>query len=651
MLRPTPNDIWLDFETKSRVDLKASGARRYARDPSTGITVVVWHFRGVRKSACPRHPFLGTHTLADLFADIREAVASGGRIIAHHANFDMSILRAANPFFDVPVRNIDCTMGRAQAIAMPGGLDELCAALQIRGKDPRGRQLVMMTCKPQRDGTFNEDVQIYRELMEYCNTDVDCLMDVDRLLPSLSSDERLVFERTWRKNDIGLPIDISLATAIAVRRQEIETETQQRLMELTCNAVTKITQRKRILDWANSGNRAAGLTGTKKHEVDEALANEDLHPDVRAVLEILKSDGGSAPTKAQALLDRHVDGWYKDGTRYFGARSGRGTSEGANMFNIARPSGKFDVEQVIAGLKMGMRYNNTALTDALRGCIVAPPGWRVIDNDLANAELRFALWQAGDTERLGILASGRDLYMYNAISMFKLPPGATKTTHPKERQTGKNVTLGGNYQLGWRTYLAFLIKTAAETGLRREDITEEKARNDIFGYRDGNPLLCGLWEDLKEAFKQCIYDMPGRTFFAGKVAFQKDANNTVWMLLPSGRAIPHYAAHITHEGQMMFYRAKYGTMMRQKVFGGSLLEISCQSMTRDIITAAERDVENELPDVILLLDVYDSILALAREDVAEQRAEQMREIMRRPRFWTPGLPLDADGYVHTRMKK
>lgn len=74
-------------------------------------------------------------------------------------------------------------------------------------------------------------------------------------------------------------------------------------------------------------------------------------------------------------------------------------------------------------------------------------------------------------------------------------------------------------------------------------------------------------------------------------------------------------------------------------------------MTRDLVTAAEADIENEMPDVTLMLDVYDSILALAPAGVAEQRAEQMRAIMTRPRAWTSGLPIGAEGYVHTRMKK
>jgi hypothetical protein len=579
-----PDDLPADFETRSRVDLKKAGARRYAADPSTGITSVVWQFRGIRKRACPVHPHLGTHTLADLYADIRLC----RRFVAHHANFDVSILRAVNPFLDLPLSKIDCTMGRAQALALPGGLDQVCRALGIRGKDPRGRELVMKTCRPQRDGTFNEDVQTFRELLEYNDVDVDCLIDLDGRLPPLTPDERLIFERTWRKNEIGLPIDVHLATAIAMRRQEIEQESTATLMELTQNAVTKLSQRQRIVEWCNSGNRAAGLESTQKHTVAEKLADENLHPDVRIVLELLLAEGGSAPLKAQALLDRHVNGFYKDATRYFGARSGRGTSEGANMFNIARPSGKYDgedgrptIDSVIQGLKAGFKYNNIALTDCLRSTIVAPQGWMVCDNDLSGAEYRLAMWMAGDTERLTVLATGDNPYIYNATKMGGWPEGWTKKNHLKEYTIYKNVTLGGNYQLGWKTFLAHMRKGGI-------NIDEVKARSSIDGYRQANPLLVSLWYALADAFKFAIYEQPGRIFPAGKVAFQKDSHGTVWMLLPSGRAVPHYSAHITYGGEMAFFRGKFGAMLRQRAFGGSLLEIACLSGVTEVLTTRGR---------------------------------------------------------------
>jgi DNA polymerase len=638
MLRP--DDLAADVETRSRVNLKAAGARRYAADASTQITTAVWQFRGQLKTACTVFPHLGSHTMVNFYDDIRTC----RRFVAHHANFDVNVIKRQNPFLEIPLSKIDCTMARAQALALPGGLNEVCKTLGIPGKDPAGHALVMATCKPQRDGTFREIESEFRDLLAYNVQDVRCLLGVDERLPALSPDERKIFERTWRKNETGLPIDIALATAIALRRQEIEQESTQRLMALTNNAVTKLSQRQRILEWCNSGNRAAGLESTQKHIVAEKLADEELHPDVREVLELLQAEGGSAPLKAQALLDRHVGGYYKDATRYFGARSGRGTSEGANMFNIARPSGKYDVEQVIIGLKQGFRYGNVALTDALRGCIVAPDGWLVCDNDLSNAEYRIALWMAGDTERLNVLASGGDPYIYNAIAMGRCPAGATKHTHPQERQSYKSVTLGGNYQLGWKTYMAHQRRAG-------NNMDEIKARSDIDGYRQANPLLVQLWYALSDAFKMAIYEQPGRIFPAGKVAFQKDAHGTIWLLLPSGRPVPHYSAHISYDGEMAFFRGKFGAMLRQKAFGGSLLEISCQAMTRDLVTAAEEDIENELPDVYLGLDVYDSILAWAPIAVAKERSEQMRQIMKRPRHWTAGLPLDCEGYENCRMRK
>ena len=635
------NDLFVDLETRSRCDLLKAGARRYAADLSTQITTAVWYFQGTLKTACTVHPLLGTHPITQLYCDLMQC----DRVIAHNAAFDVNILTGPNqcPWLQLPVSKVSCTMARAQARALPAGLDVLCKTLNLPMKDPAGRALVKATCIPKRDGKFDEDVEKFRALLVYNVQDVRCLMQVHIQVAELEPEERKVFERTWRKNNIGLPIDVELAQAIAMRRSEIEIETATQLRELTDNAVTGINQRQRILQWVNSGNRNAKLPSTEKHEVAIALENPELHPDVRTMLEILQENGGNAPMKAQALLNRHVGGYYKDATRYHGARSGRGTSEGANLFNIARPSGKYQVDEVIAGLKAGHKLSNVALTDALRGCIVAPHGYAIIDNDLSNAELRIALWQSHDLDRLAILQSGGDLYMHNAITMWNLPKFANKDTHPKERHDGKITTLGGNYQLGWKTYQAQMRKMGMP-------ISNEKAQDDIRNYRKANPHLIRLWESLKTAFYECLYDPPGRTYYAGKIALTKDGT-TIWMTLPSGRNIPHYSVFVGEDGNMGFWRAKFGVMLPQKVFGGSLLEISCQSMTRDIITACEDDIEKELPDIVLLLDIYDSIVALAPVEIAKQREQQMRDIMRRPRGWTQGLPLNAEGYSASRMAK
>jgi len=104
------------------------------------------------KTASPVHSSLGTHSISQLYEDLHVC----SEVVAHHANFDISILRALNPFWNVGPEKVNCTMARAQALALPGGLDQVCTALGISGKDKRGRQLVMATCKPQRDGTLEQ---------------------------------------------------------------------------------------------------------------------------------------------------------------------------------------------------------------------------------------------------------------------------------------------------------------------------------------------------------------------------------------------------------------------------------------------------------------------------------------------------------------
>jgi hypothetical protein len=455
------NVLLADLETRSRVDLKKAGHRRYAADSSTAITTASWVWKG-RPNSLTGAVFLPglTGLGAAVPLDFLVALMSADRIVFHNAGFDASVIRQVLKY-NIPLRKLSCTMARAQRMSLPGGLDELAKTLGVPGKSQGGNLLVMKTCKPQRDGTFCEDPETFRDLLAYNLQDVRSLVAVDERLPELPPEERRIWERTWRKNEIGLPLDLELAYAVASRRQEIELEVANELRELTNGVVTAVTQRQRIGNWL----RSLGVVSTdlRKETIEELLEDEELPPAAREVLEIVVESGGMAPTKATALLERHDAGFYKDHTRYFGARSGRGTSEGVNTFNIARPSGSYDIEAVIRCLKVGAKtgdiklgkkgpdgerprvaapVGNVALTDVLRGMVCAPVGYEVIDADLSNIELRLALWFAGDAERLAILGADGDLYMHNAINALGLPKDATKKTHPDERQNFKTVTLG-----------------------------------------------------------------------------------------------------------------------------------------------------------------------------------------------------------------
>jgi len=195
---------------------------------------------------------------------------------------------------------------------------------------------------------------------------------------------------------------------------------------------------------------------------------------------------------------------------------------------------------------------------------------------------------AGDTERLGVLASGGDPYIYNAITMGRCPPGSTRKTHPLERQSYKSVTLGGNYQLGWEN-----VYGAPTT--RGNNMGEIKAQSDITGYRKQIRYLCrcGTHCTTRSNLRSTSY--PAVFFRLARLHSRRTATELFGCCcLPAApyRTIPRI---ITYGGEMNFFRAKFGAMLRQKAFGGSLLEIACQSMCRDLVTAAEADIENECP--------------------------------------------------------
>jgi hypothetical protein len=230
-------------------------------------------------------------------------------------------------------------------------------------------------------------------------------------------------------------------------------------------------------------------------------------------------------------------------------------------------------------------------------------------------------------------------------------PNLTKTSHPKERQAYKKVVLSGGYQIGVeRLFNAFKVDKDLSYEYRR-DITYAQVAAIHSGYRDDNVPLQMTWRGLDNAARSAIqYRGVKIPACDGKLLFfwRKDVD-LLELHLPSGRIIPHYRPAIDQEsGEMTFWRARYGRMMQGKMYGGSLLEISCQSAARDILTGVESAIERELPDVRLILDIYDSVVALAPQRVAEARLEHILNIMRRVPGWANGpkpIWMPPPGYI------
>jgi hypothetical protein len=79
-----------------------------------------------------------------------------------------------------------------------------------------------------------------------------------------------------------------------------------------------------------------------------------------------------------------------------------------------------------------------------RGVIQAPPGFALIEADYVAQEFGIAAFRSGNVGMQRAYECG-DPHLYLAAQCGTVPPGATKETHPREREPYKTVNLGVQY--------------------------------------------------------------------------------------------------------------------------------------------------------------------------------------------------------------
>lgn len=108
-----------------------------------------------------------------------------------------------------------------------------------------------------------------------------------------------------------------------------------------------------------------------------------------------------------------------------------------------------------------------SLAHWLRSVVRPHPGMVLIGNDWSQQEIVIGAALSGDRRLAAALATG-DVYLALGQMAGAIPEGATKKSHPLERQAFKSVQLGigygmGAYRLGYTLYLDLLKKGAAIT--------------------------------------------------------------------------------------------------------------------------------------------------------------------------------------------
>ncbi len=340
--------LFLDFETRSTVDLGKCGADVYSKHPSTEILCMGYAFdEGPIEIWTPKseEPFDVFLFAAVEREDVSRATAQNC-FIAHNAAFEISIWNhvGVTKYGFPPVRTNQfmCTLSMAYAMALPGKLEGAAAALGIEnGKDIPGHRLMLQLAQPRDalpDGTFTwwEDDQKFERLYQYCRQDVAVEREIFKRLMKLSDEEQKVWLLDQEINSRGIQVDLKAVNAAIELVKSEKNRLDSSIRHITNNAVATCTATAQLTNWLRF--RGVELSGVAKSDVATLLEKDGLPDDCRSAL-LLRQEAAKTST---AKLEMMRDGVGSDGrirglTQYHGASTGRFAGRRIQVHNFPRP--------------------------------------------------------------------------------------------------------------------------------------------------------------------------------------------------------------------------------------------------------------------------------------------------------------------------
>ncbi len=676
----------LDFETRSRVDLKAVGAWAYAAHPSTEIMCA---------SYAPHGGAVQVFTAAELRA--KPCFPADGIISAHNAAFEYAVYNLIlHRRHGWPARwdpsLWSCTMARAAACGLPLDLDSLGRVLQVPvPKDLEGRRVMQQLCKPGADGKFDEDPAKYEKLRAYNKTDVLVEMAVDERLPRLSAAEQKVWELDLVMNRRGIRIDLDLARRAAPLAEALVDDLNTRLRVLTRGEVDKATQLAAMKTYlVRQGVRIperitvdGPKTSLDAEAVTAILEDPDLAPDLREVLSVRVQVGkkNSVAKFTAALEMTGPDGRARGLLQYHAAHTGRWGGRLLQPQNF--PKGLKQAEQLAAialvsdpamfSAVYGSKSMET-LSGILRGLFVAAPGKTFLRADFNAIEARVLFWLAGEKGALAAYARGESPYFEMAEYIYKQKVASKESL---EYDIGKRTVLGAGYGMGPDKFVSNIYTETAKKG-KGVRISPELGQRAIKGYREKYAAVPRLWKEIEAAAVNAALN-PGKTYpcAGGRVLWGMTQDRRFLAArLPSGRYLRYWRPEVIDSYRIFckdkdcphwkaFDEAKCPTYKRVKVltywgehlkthewcqiptYGGALTENVDSAIARDIMVNGMQTVE--AAGYEMLLTIHDELLA--EREAAKANLEDFIARMCALPAWAAGLPIKAEGWAGQRYRK
>ena len=246
----------------------------------------------------------------------------------------------------------------------------------------------------------------------------------------------------------------------------------------------------------------------------------------------------------------------------------------------------------------------------VRNLIEARPGWKILECDFSQVELRVASMFSGDANMQHAYNSGSDLHSKTTELLFGDTSNLSKQEQKRKRTEAKSMNFGFLYGMSAKTFVDY----AKGYGLNITEEQSEGFRNNFF---QAYPRLLPWHEECKEYARK-----NGHTWSPiGRKRFLPDINSSNW----SAR----------------------GSAERQSINSGvqGFASDMCISALSDIVFSDIIDHER----CKVLGSVHDAILFEIRDDYVEEVVPIVKDMMEHPSI-VEGIdipiPMIADAEIH-----
>ena len=585
---------FIDTETLSSKDLKATGIYPYSQDADFRVMIVTYAIGDGpvciwKQDAAHAGNWLDwAFAPADLRAFLLRVREGKAKFVAWNAAFDrLALSRGIVGYADAQPEHFLDAMVQAVRSHLP---PDLAGAGKILRADiqkrPTGKRLIDLFCAP----PFADPAEHSAEWEEFCLyalDDIPPMRTIWQATLPLSATEWQQYWASEKINDRGMPVDVEFARAASRLAETNAERANADISRLTNGAIYSVNQHEALCQWVvarvehlseakaillreiveEQEEEGDGVVQLPKYSLERTRVEDliaylerindemgltDEEYQVLAVLRVRCFGASATPRKFTKLLPMVSSGDRLRGQYVFNgaAATGRYSSRGLQIHNLTRSTVGDQAKEleIIEDILGGLTYDQLelegpvgrTLSRLIRPVFVATPGCKLIWADYSAIEARITPWLGeafGGHEVLEVFRANDadpslpDIYKRQAGDILgKDPKDVTKA----ERQSHGKVPV---LSLGFGGGKGALFNMARNDGA---SFTDGEAADIVKRWREVNPWARRFWDDVWEAAIWCMHN-PGSPRAVGKhltyIYLPEYMHGTLVCILPDGRPL------------------------------------------------------------------------------------------------------------------